>query len=301
MASVEENLPAGPGLPAGGCGAVRVALRAGLVARPDLQGAALDHAATCPPCAALLADDGALGRTLERLEPGAAPETLPPALFAGVEAALAHEARSPLARLRGLPTWARRLAVLVSVLPVVIYHALRFGWRLDIDVYPMTRLGLTLAAFALLALRNAWVALRPPHEPAESTPRACLFVALAAIASLLAAVWPAPYPMSPTLCWDTEEGMALECFTWGLAMGLPLVVTTVLLNRLNTVASLVLAAAAGGLVGSLVQAAQCPHVGTTHLLQGHVTIIVALVVAGALASVARRAWLDRRPAPSSGM
>lgn len=293
MASVDEP---SAGASADGCGAVRAALRAGLTARPDLQGPAREHAAICPPCAALLADGGALGRSLERLEPGAAP-ALPAALFAGVEAALAREARSPLARLRGLPTWARRLLVLLSVLPVVIYHALQFGWRLDIDVYPMTRLALTLGVFALLALRNAWVAMRPPHESAESTARACLFVALAAIASLVAALWPAPYPMSPALCWDTEEGMALECFAWGLTMGLPLVVTTVVLNRLNTFASLVLSAAAAGLVGSLVQAAQCPHVEASHLMWGHVTIVLALVVAGVVASVLRRAWLDRRAPP----
>ncbi len=277
--------------PDDGCAAVRQAVRAGLEARPDLAPAALDHAAGCPPCAALLADDGALGRTLERGEP--APGAVDGALLAGVEQALARERRSPLGRLRGLPTWARRLAVLASVLPLVLWHALHFGWRLDLDVYPMVRLALTLGAFGVLALRNAWVALRPVHEAPEPPARSWTFVGLALLTSLLAAAWPAPYAMSPTLCWGTEEDMAFECFTWGVALGLPLVVATVVLNRLNGGASIVLAAAAAGLVGSLVQAAQCPHVGTAHLLAGHVTIVVALVVGGLAASLARRRWLDR--------
>lgn len=273
-----------------GCAAVREAVRAGLEARPDLAPAALDHAADCPPCAALLADGGALGQSLAR-EP--VPADVDPALLAGVERALAADGRSPLGWLRALPTWLRRLAVLASILPLVVWHALHFGWRVDLDVYPMLRLALTLGAFAALALRNAWVALRPVHEAPEPPARSWTFVGLALLASLLAAAWPAPYPMSPTLCWASEEDMAFECFTWGVALGLPLVVTTVVLNRLNGGASIVLAAAAAGLVGSLVQAAQCPHVGTAHLLIGHVTIVVALVAGGLLASLARRAWLDR--------
>jgi hypothetical protein len=219
-----------------------------------------------------------------------APAVAPPgpdlaALLGRVEADVGRD--SLLGRLQAWPTTRRRALVLGSFLPVLAFMLVHFGPRADMADYPLWRTIALVLAFGALFVRNAWVAMRPPHEPLEAPGPAAAFALLALFAVTAAAGAPPPYPMQDALCWDTPRGMVTDCFVWGLIIGAPVLVTTLALGRMTTTRALVLSGTAAGLVGNLVLQLDCRNVDRGHLLLGHASLVVAFALVALIVSVLR--------------
>ncbi len=255
------------------CDAVRAALRAGPLT--DDQRA---HAAACAVCGPLAQVAPALGEgELAPLDPG---------LLARVEADQAAEA-GPLGRLLALPTPVRAALALLAGLPLAGWVVARFGVRADWSVYPAARMLVGAGGLLLLTVWNVVAALRGPHRPIHGLGRALLLAGLTCAAVVLFHAAPAPYATDPRWCPDPEH-MVRECLTWGAALGLPVLLATLLLHRLATAQAWLFAAAAGGLTANLVLQVHCPIVERDHVLLGHASLAVGFVLVAAVVGLVRR-------------
>jgi len=199
--------------------------------------------------------------------------------------ALERAVRADVARERGARAWLRsrspalRLVLALGFAMLLAVTVLVVRARGDLHTYPVWRMGLTLGWFGLAAGASAWLALRPVYLP---RPSARLVIGLAAFAlagPLVTALLPA-VPTDETLH-AHRSALAGGCFTIGALAG----VVTLLLARLldrggpHGPGPLVLAAAAAGLVGNVALQLHCPINFPAHLLLGHATVPMALVLA----------------------
>jgi hypothetical protein len=250
------------------CVDVREALFSG---RP-LSAAEAEHAAACPVCSqALPVDDAA--------EPAAN-------LFASVEAAVAEE-RGLAAWLRNLPT-AVRLFIGADV-AVALVAIMALGWpRSAYGSMPVERAVLAVTVMGLLYALVLRQALRPLHAaPANRAFVATVFAA-GLLLPVLFALFPAEGPGDSAF--DAVR-TAAACFWFGTVPGALLVVALRLLDRgAHSVGDVaLLAAVGGGLVGNAALELHCPSTAPLHLLLGHATVGVALVLFYAMRARARAA------------
>lgn len=267
------------------CRDVRDALVRGEVPEgPEVQA----HLSECPACADVLADHALLGRELGRVAPGAPPVELS-TLLGQVEESIQSE-RGVRGRLRSLSTPWRIACALVAV-GVVAGFVLVFKPRSDLSAYPIDRLALTVAFYALLIGGAFALELRPLQRRALPGWVRPVLAAVALLVPVVFALVPSP-PAPPMHMTGSFAHVTFGCFMFGTGLAIPVLVLLFLLDRRahGTWGVVLLGAAAGGLVANLGLLLHCPARNVAHILLGHASIGVVFVIAYVLAL----AWRKRR-------
>jgi hypothetical protein len=251
------------------CESLRDALLAG---RSPADAELVEHAASCEPCAALVADHASVGGALAkgRAAPG---DPLP---WSSVEA-LVKEEVGWRAWLRSRPTpvrWGLACGAFAVVAALGLRHV-----RHDLDLVPGLELGGLLAVFSFLAYQAFGSALpvtgRPARHPgilaaALGVPVAAAFVRTATT-------------LAPAADSATFLHQAFSCFGYGALLTAPLLAVLWLLDRgAGSRSRVYYAAAAAGLAANAALTLHCPNTSSAHLLVGHATIGLALATVAGL-------------------
>ncbi len=248
------------------------------------------HIRACEACRSLVEDGGTLAVSLREL----AAISVPPMATTGLDALLARE-RGLRGRLRSLPRIHRVgiAAALVAALAAVVLVAVP---RSDLDIYPRLRLLLAVGGFAVLALLATWHALRPLYLPPAPAWVSWTVFALGLAGPLAWAALPEMPTLTPKIDALSPVWMA-HCFLLGLVSGGALVLLVRGLDRGGRagVDMALLGAAFGGLVGNVGLLLLCPINFPLHLVLGHATVPVGLILAVAIAT---RATRRRRATPA---
>jgi hypothetical protein len=208
------------------------------------------------------------------------------ALFEQVQVSVDRD-RGALGWLRSRSTPMRIAAALAVPAVLVAFQGLT-KLRVDISVYPVSRMSLEIAALVVGTVGATLMALRPlqrTHRPAFTWAWLALVLA---VPFLMAATGPAHQAHAASLegVGDDFWPRALACFGYGVAMAAPAWLALALFDRQASKAGAVVlvAAAVSGLVGNFVLHVHCPLTDPTHLLVGHATVGIALLpIAAAIA------------------
>jgi hypothetical protein len=172
-----------------------------------------------------------------------------------------------------------RLGVGVILCLGILLFTLFFTPRPDIDVYPALRM--LLITSTLLVLLG--VALREGLRPLQRASIGAhgLLLVLALFIPIVLAALPAAHSAHALSVGGVGQSLiprALACFVFGVALGLPLLVSMRAMDRLEhaTVTRALWAAAATGLLGNLSLSLHCPLTHPAHLLLGHASVGIAL-------------------------
>lgn len=248
------------------------------------------HLASCPACAELAEDGGALARLLADSQSGQ-DEAPPSGLLAAVQKDLALEQRLT-ARLRSLATPSRAALALASGLVILVVGLLKL--RPDLGVYPLLRLVLELGSLGLVGLGAGWLWLRPLHRPALPGWLAFTLVLLALLLPWALSALPTAHTAHHASLAGTGDDLvrrAVACFLFGSLLALPLALFLALLGRgaRRLVRLAVLPAAAGAVAGLVSLNLHCPLTSPVHLLAGHAPIVLVMVLlVAAVYRLARR-------------
>jgi hypothetical protein len=247
-----------------------VDIREALFSGRPLSASEAEHAASCPVCSQALPEGDAA-------EPAGK-------LFAEVEAAVQEE-RGPAAWLRSLPTPVR-VFIGIDVAAVAVGMTTLIWPRSAYGPVPTARIVTAVVVLGTLYVLVLRQALRPLQAaPANRRHVAAIFAA-GLVVPLLFAIFPADGPADTAY---QAMRTAAACFWFGAAPGAVLVMALRLLDRgahaVGDVA--LLAAVGGGLVGNAALELHCPSTAPLHLLLGHATVGVALVLFYAMRARAR--------------
>jgi hypothetical protein len=247
-----------PGVDEIDCVEVRESLFAG---RP-LSAAEAEHAASCPVCS--LALDG--GAALD-----------PEDLFAEVEGAVQRD-RGFTGWLRALPTPVRLFAAIDSAAVFILVMVLvRPRWTFG--PMPLFRVVPVMGVLALELGVVLWLALRPLQAAPPNRRLVLGSIVAGLLVPVLFALVPGALPPGLAEAPDMTTAM-VKCFLFGAVPGGLLVFALRALDRNahggTDVA--VLAAVGGGLAGNAALELHCPSAAPLHLLLGHATVGIALVV-----------------------
>ncbi|HKA90311.1 MAG TPA: hypothetical protein VKE22_21765 [Haliangiales bacterium] len=252
--------------------------------------AAEAHVRACEACRSLVEDGGTLAASLRE----AAATSLPPDPVAGLDELLARE-RGARGRLRSLPR-PHRLGIVAALVAALAAGVLLAAPRADLDTFPRLRLLLAVGGFAALALLSAWHALRPIYLPPAAAWATWTVLGLGLAGPL---VW-AKLPEVPTMPLKID-GLApvwmAHCFFLGVVSGGALVLLVRGLDRGGRTGAdmALLGAAFGGLVGNVGLLLFCPINFPLHLLLGHATVPIGLIL---VVGIATRASRRRRATPA---
>jgi hypothetical protein len=227
-----------------------------------LSGAEAEHAASCPVCSR------AQGDAL----PG-----LPGDLFAELENAVQRD-RGFTGWLRGLPTPVRLVAAIDSAAVLVLAMVLvRPRWTFG--PMPLFRVVPVVAVLALELGVVLWLVLRPLYAAPPNRRLVVGSIVAGLLVPVLFALVPAAAPLGRPEPPDMTTA-TVACFLFGAVPGGLLVFALRALDRNahggTDVA--ILAAVGGGLAGNAALELHCPSAAPLHLLLGHATIGIALVV-----------------------
>lgn len=198
------------------------------------------------------------------------------ALFDGVKAQIDAAEKKPAYRLQTQATPRKRLMSFIAFAMVILVTLLT-GRRPDLNAYPPAMLALVLGSLGTLFAISAWSALRPVHKPALTPAKLGLMTAVAVGATLLLALAPGVHdhielrPDAPLL------RHASPCMIYGFIFGLPVYGALRFLDPGSSYGARIVAACAAGLAGNMVLELHCPMGGSTHLMAGHASVIVAYV------------------------
>jgi hypothetical protein len=248
-----------PGVAELDCVDVREAL---LVGRP-LSAAEAEHAAACSFCSRSLPRGDATGPSSELL---------------GVVEASIRDETGLVAWLRALPTSVRLFAGFGLAALLAIGMALvRPRWTSG--PMPVDRVATVLAVLAVLVALVVRLALRPLQAAPPSRRVVLWSVAAGLLVPVLFAVTPPGAETAALGSPGMGKGIVL-CFLFGALPGVLLVLALRALDRTAHRAgdAALLAAVGGGLAGNAALELHCPSVAPLHLLLGHATVGVVLVV-----------------------
>lgn len=209
------------------------------------------------------------------------------AVWRGIEADTSPAHRSWLTRLRELKTHVRVLLAVGFAFGVAAIFLLLAGYRTDLSAKTIIRYAvLMLGLFALNALVFS-VGLRGPHEPPV---RWKMTLAIGAgllvpiVLSLLPGLW-----LDPELPAEPEIFM---CVIPGLVTGIIVAVLVWLLQRSTAPiwGRLLSVMVGGGITGFAMLQLHCPARDAEHLLVGHASVGVAMVLLTGLLLGLRRVW-----------
>ncbi len=255
------------------CFDVEQALLSGrMPAGPELKA----HLAECDSCRFLFDEGGSVARALA----GSAPPERAADLVA-LEQRVAADVgadRGLVGALRALPRAVRLglVVVLIGLEAMFFYGLMRRG---DMDVYPSARMAAVLAAYGLLAIAASWCAFRPLYlAPGPSWVPSSL-VAVGLLLPVLIAL----LPEVPTTAFKPGYSvvvLAFKCFTHGGALAVAVIFAARALDRGGHAGAVpaALAAVAGGTAGVLALQLECPINHSIHLLTGHATLPVGMLL-----------------------
>jgi hypothetical protein len=165
--------------------------------------------------------------------------------------------------------------------------------RSDWDVYPRQRLVVSGLVFGVGLAISLLLLLRSLGRPRARAGVQAAMVAFGLSIPLVLALLPGPHAAHPASAGHGADlwPRALACFAYGTGLALPFLGTLWAVARSDRVASfgLSLAAAAAGLVANAALLVHCPIVHLDHLLLGHASIGVVLVLGGAVGLAAHAA------------
>lgn len=241
------------------------------LARGAVGDEATAHAATCAPCAELLADDAALGRVLaEAVDDRPSPE-----LRSRLAARLATERRGGPAR------WSTpvRGAALVAGLVALVVGTATLQLRSDADLVPLGQMVLVLGGLVGATLLGFARVLRPLHRPELPGWNRRLSTAVLAGLPLALMALPPSVPMD-------SRGVApiVACFVGGSAFAALGLVGLRAFDRRPRVGwdRRLVYAGVGALLGTVYLQLHCADRDPVHTLLGHGTIAAAWMVGVAL-------------------
>lgn len=249
------------------CADIRDEFRAGTVPT----GPSVDaHVRDCVRCAELFADEARLGRALASDTSASASSD---ELWAVIEGVVRAET-GPRAWLRSRPT-RQRLAITVVVAVAAVGLA-GLKPRADWAAYPRLSVSVWFSLYSLGVLACLRVMLAPLGKP---RPPSSLLAGMGVLALGLPLVYalgllaPVVHAAGGASGHDVMK-RAAGCFTYGLGMSAPFLALTWALERGHRLPSrtVLLAAAAGGLVANLALLVHCPMNDQEHLLLGHAPI-----------------------------
>jgi len=198
---------------------------------------------------------------------------------------------------RSWSTIARRNAALATTVAVAIGVAL-LEPRGDLAVYPAVRLGIGIALLAGASALLVWTIFHPLQRRPLGAARVAAALAVALALPVVFALAPAPHdevlnhPESFAGQGPDFWPSALACLAFGTALGLPVALFVLVGDRRSpgAAARSWMAAAQGGLAGTLVLLLHCPIVSVGHRLAGHTLVPLA---AAAILFVAVRLLVPR--------
>ncbi|MCA9628330.1 MAG: hypothetical protein KC766_11715 [Myxococcales bacterium] len=195
----------------------------------------------------------------------------------------ALEAERGLRRLKSLATPTRIAIALGAIAGLVVLNLLRP--RPDIATLGTLALAFPLVVASSLIFLGVRSALRGPHARVQSAVHTGALVGLSAGLPLV-------YFLSQSFLGefsfiDSSPGFArraLGCFAYGAGWSLPLGLVLLLLdrNKLASPISALNAGTAGGLSGLIALHLHCPSQHPGHLLLGHLSVLLAMLVAWAV-------------------
>ena len=258
-----RTLPVDPS-PGRGCLEVREALDRG----EPLSAAAEAHAAGCPVCALRSAE---LGPALP------SPEDDAEALFSAVETNVAAE-RGFVAWLRSLPTRARTVTAALWVSALVALVAVTMP-RTRFAPLPADRVVLVVTVLAALLAVALRLGLRPLQVAPPGTALSVVGFVAGLVAPFLFALGPSPSPFGD-IPGVTFVQATVGCFVLGALVGGFVVVGLRLLDRggHRSREAALFAATAGGLAANAALELHCPATAPAHLLLGHASVALVLVL-----------------------
>jgi hypothetical protein len=244
------------------CVDVREARLRGAVLSPE----AAEHAHKCPICSADTVEAG-----------GASPEL--DELFRGITSAVDRE-KGITGWLRSRSTSSRILVAAIWVTVLVALSAIGMP-RTAFAPLPVERVVVVFGALAVLAAALLRVGLRPAQTPAPCDRTILALIGAGLLLPAVTAFLPAGAHPFPRYVEYTPTQATVGCFIIG---GLTGVLAILLLRALDRTAhdsrpAGVLAAVTGGVVGNLALELHCPVTAPGHLLLGHATVGVMLVLA----------------------
>jgi hypothetical protein len=243
------------------------------------------HATSCEACRAVTLDGGNAAR---RLWAAASGEADLQWLRSAIERDVGQKERG-VVWLRSRPT-SFRLGFGVILCLGIVLLTLALTPRPDIEVYPALRMLIVTSTLFLLLGVALSQGLRPLQRSATGAQG--LLLVLALLVPIVVAALPAAHSAHALSAGGIGKALmprALACFVFGVAFGLPLLVSMRMLDRLEhtTVARSLWAAAATGLLGNLALSLHCPLTHPAHLLLGHASVGIALAAAYGLLARAR--------------
>lgn len=197
-------------------------------------------------------------------------------LFEGVKAQIDAAEKKPGYAIKTQPTPRRRLMAFIAFAMVILVTLLT-GRRPDLGSYPPAMLVLVLGSLGTLFALSAWTALRPIHRPMLAPWKLGLVTGVAVATTLVLALAPGVHdhitlrPDMPLI------RHASPCMIYGFVFGLPVYGALRFLDRGSSWSARIVAACAAGLAGNMVLELHCPMGGSTHLMAGHASVIIAYV------------------------
>lgn len=204
-----------------------------------------------------------------------------------------------LDRETGVVSWLRsrstplRIAILLGCVLGSAFVVSLVSARPDVAVYPSLRLTLELAllaGFGLIALAGS---LRGHQHPEIPRKVGWCLVGGAIVIPLVLALLPMAdevHPLGLEGTGDALVPMALGCLGYGLAIAAPVLLVAWVLDRGEHRGRprVRLAAAGAGLAGLIGLELHCPVQAHEHLMIGHAPLVLLMLGAAALLSLARR-------------
>lgn len=183
--------------------------------------------------------------------------------------------RGVVARLRAAPR--RAVVVLLVSLTLALCGAtVALSPRADLGGLPMLRLSLTLVLLSSMVAAAAWRLLRPLHQPPARSWSGPLLAGLGVLAPLGLALWPLGDFGERGVVGPGFFAGCSACLAFGGVFGLPVALVAWLARRagVDGPAIAALVGVMGGLAGNLVLAMHCPSTALSHLLVGHVALLL---------------------------
>jgi len=238
---------------------------------------AAEHAEHCPVCCADAADG--VATSAEGLDD----------LFSGIEKRIGRE-RGITALLRSRSTPARLFIGAVWIAVLVTWCAVSMP-RTRFAPIPVERFVLVLTVLSVLGAVLLRAGLRPAQTPAPSDRTVLLGVAAGLLFPVATAFLPAGLHAFDHYVQYTKTQATIGCFVIGAVTGALVVLLLRALDRTahGTRGSSLLAAVTGGVAGNLALELHCPVTAPSHILLGHATVGLVLVLVYGLARQPARA------------
>jgi hypothetical protein len=244
------------------------------------------HLKQCEACA-LLADDPALLAALDRFDSNVYEDGQLDAERGWQRLSDSLQDEKRWTRWLRNKSTATRLLAIISLCAFGVASVLILRPRPDLAVYPMGRLLMLSALFSLVLLGNLWVAYRPLHRPPLAPWVAPAITIIAIVVTWIPVLLGPAHSNHPASLEGAGEDFAARafiCFAWGIVISLPLMMALWFGSRgKRTLGQLSPSVwVTSGIFAVLALQVHCPIVHSGHLVAGHCTVLLAMLVLAVL-------------------